>query len=271
VDVGVTRIDSPGRNETHLERCDRNLVELIQEVRVMQTGVQVMFAFLLTAPLAPRFDTLTASQRAGYFATLLAAGAATVLLIAPTAYHRILFRLGDKEHVVLVANRLTLAGLGCVGVSIAGAILFVSDLVFEGSLIVLSTGLAVMACLTFWCIAPLLRRRSLRARIASVALGPMTRSMAETTTHKTTDHEEIRRWAESHGGRPVTVKGTGNGGPGVLTIDFPGGAGEESLQPISWDEWLRKFDENQLALLYQDEKADGEDSTFFKLVRRDDS
>src|SRR6185312_14440239 len=113
VSVGLAPLDSPGRNETHLERCDRNLVELIQEVRVMQTGVQVMFAFLLTAPLAPRFDTLTSSQRAGYFVTLLAAGAATVLLIAPTAYHRILFRLGDKEHVVLVANRLALAGLGC--------------------------------------------------------------------------------------------------------------------------------------------------------------
>src|SRR3712207_5987907 len=86
-----------GRSETELERCDRNLVELLQEVRVVQTGVQVLFAFLLTAPLAPRFPELTAFQRGAYFTTLLVTGAAAVLLIAPTAYHRILFRLGDKE------------------------------------------------------------------------------------------------------------------------------------------------------------------------------
>src|SRR4051795_2019851 len=120
-----------GRNETALERCDRNLVELLQEVRVIQTGVQVLFAFLLTAPLSTRFPQLTDFQRATYFGTLLATGAAAVVLIAPTAYHRLLFRRGDKEHLVAVANRLTLAGLGFVGVSIAGALLFVSDLIFS--------------------------------------------------------------------------------------------------------------------------------------------
>jgi hypothetical protein len=93
--------------------------------------------------------------------------------------------------------------------------------------------------------------------------------MASSTTKKTTDHDEIRRWVEQHGGRPAAVRGTG-GDPGVLRIDFPGGAGEEQLAPISWDEWFSKFDESRLALLYQDSKADGEDSTFFKLVSRDD-
>jgi hypothetical protein len=93
-------------------------------------------------------------------------------------------------------------------------------------------------------------------------------SMTQSTTKKTTDHEEIRRWVEEHGGRPATVTGTGNGEPGVLRIDFPGGAGEDRLEPISWDEWFRKFDDEGLAFVYQDEKADGEDSTFFKLVRR---
>jgi hypothetical protein len=94
----------------------------------------------------------------------------------------------------------------------------------------------------------------------------MTAAMAD---RMTTDHEEIRRWVEEHGGRPATVRGTGDGDAGVLTIDFPGGAGEDSLDPVSWDDWFRKFDENGLALLYQDQKASGEDSTFFKLVRRD--
>jgi hypothetical protein len=150
-----------GRSETDLERCDRNLVELLQEVRVVQTGVQVLFAFLLTAPLAPRFPELTAFQRGTYFVTLLFTGAAVVLLIAPTAYHRILFRLGDKERLVMVANRFTLAGLACVGFSMVGALLLVTDLMFDGGFVVVTTAVASLACVTLWCVAPLRRRRAL--------------------------------------------------------------------------------------------------------------
>jgi hypothetical protein len=96
-----------------------------------------------------------------------------------------------------------------------------------------------------------------------------TSSQTGTQTRTTTDHEEIRRWVEAHGGKPATVKGTGSDGePGVLRIDFPGGAGEDRLEHISWDEWFKKFDENNLAFLYQERKADGEDSTFFKFVKR---
>jgi hypothetical protein len=84
----------------------------------------------------------------------------------------------------------------------------------------------------------------------------------------TTDHDEIRRWVEEHEGRPASVKGTGDGEAGVLRIDFPGGAGEDQLEHISWDDWFQKFDEAKLAFLYQEQKASGEDSTFFKLVNR---
>src|SRR5215210_4487898 len=132
----VQGYDPEGRDETQLERCDRNLVELLQEVRVVQTGVQDLFAFLLTAPLAARFPELSQFQKLTYFATLLTAGAAAVLLIAPTAYHRILFRLGDKEYLVKVANRFTLAGLTCVGLSMTGALLLVTDLLFEDAAII---------------------------------------------------------------------------------------------------------------------------------------
>ena len=91
--------------------------------------------------------------------------------------------------------------------------------------------------------------------------------MAEAKT--TTNHDEIRRWVEEHGGKPASVRGTENGdGAGVLRIDFPGGAGADQLEPISWDEWFEKFEQNDLAFLYQQEKASGEDSTFFKLVSR---
>jgi hypothetical protein len=85
----------------------------------------------------------------------------------------------------------------------------------------------------------------------------------------TTDHDEIRRWAEERDGTPAAVRDAGdNGDPGILRIDFPGGVGEDQLEHISWDEWFDKFDESDLAFLYQEEKASGEGSTFFKLVNR---
>ena len=165
--------DGAPRNENALERVDRNLVELLQEVRVVQTGVQVLFAFLLTAPLAPRFPDLSTFQRLTYFATLLAAGAAAILLIAPTGYHRILFRLGDKEHLVTVANRFTLAGLACVAVSITGALLLVTDLMFADTILVIApTALAAMSCVVSWCLAPLRRRTELRRGGRAPAAAP---------------------------------------------------------------------------------------------------
>jgi hypothetical protein len=88
-------------------------------------------------------------------------------------------------------------------------------------------------------------------------------------TKTTTDHDEIRQWVEEHDGSPASVSGTDSGGDaGVLRIDFPGGAGEDQLEHLSWDDWFAKFDENNLAFLYQTQKASGEDSTFFKLVNR---
>jgi len=86
----------------------------------------------------------------------------------------------------------------------------------------------------------------------------------------TTDHDEIRRWVEAHDGKPAYVAGTGSeDDPGVLRIDFPGGAGESELPHIDWDTWFEKFDDAALAFLYQEKKADGSDSTFFKLVNRE--
>jgi hypothetical protein len=87
-------------------------------------------------------------------------------------------------------------------------------------------------------------------------------------TRTTTDHNEIRQWVEEHDGTPASVSGTDGDGAGVLRIDFPGGAGEDQLEHISWDAWFSKFDQNNLAFLYQTQKSSGEDSTFFKLVNR---
>jgi hypothetical protein len=161
-----------GRNETHLERCDRNLVELLQEVRVVQTGVQVLFAFLLMAPLTPGFAHLGALQRLEYFATLALAGAAAVLLIAPTAYHRVLFRLGDKDYLVTVANRLTIAGLSAVALSMIGAFVFVTDILF-GQMAAMVAGFAIgTTTLILWAALPLTRRRALTRASRASRNGP---------------------------------------------------------------------------------------------------
>jgi hypothetical protein len=159
--VDTTEQQGQGRNETELERCDRNLVELLQEVRVVQTGVQVLFAFLLMAPLTPVFQELGSLQQAEYFVTLLFAAAGAVLLIAPTAYHRLLFRRGDKEYLVVVANRLTIVGLAAVGLSMVGALVFVSDILFDRWAVVLVGALALTICSILWAFLPLLRRRAL--------------------------------------------------------------------------------------------------------------
>jgi hypothetical protein len=96
------------------------------------------------------------------------------------------------------------------------------------------------------------------------------RGRASSTSQFTTDHDEIRRWAEERGGVPSCVRGTGGGGDtGLLRIDFPGYSGEGKLQKISWDEFFKKFDEQNLALLYQEQTANGQKSNFNKLVSRD--
>jgi hypothetical protein len=152
-----------GRNETELERHDRNLVELLQEVRVVQTGVQVLFAFLLMAPLTPRFAGLGTVRHAEYFVTLSLAGAACLLLIAPTAFHRVLFRRGDKEYLVRTANRLTIAGLTMVGMAMVGSFVFVADILFGRWGAAATGAIAGAACVYLWAIVPLTRRRRLVA------------------------------------------------------------------------------------------------------------
>ncbi len=95
-------------------------------------------------------------------------------------------------------------------------------------------------------------------------------TMASHKSKTTTDHEEIRRWAEARGATPARVAGTGGrGGPGMIRLDFPGYSGAESLEPISWDEWFQAFDDNNLALVYQETTASGEPSNFNKLVGRE--
>ena len=93
---------------------------------------------------------------------------------------------------------------------------------------------------------------------------------SKSESNVSTDHDEIRQWAEERGAKPSCVRGTGGKGDiGMLRLDFPGYSGEDSLEPIEWDEWFEKFDERELALLYQETTASGEKSNFNKLVSRE--
>lgn len=151
-----------GRHETDLERLDRNLVELLQEVRVAQTGVQVLFGFLLAAVFQARFHNLSSFQRADYFGTLLATGLSVIMLTAPTSHHRILFRRGDKRHLVEVANRFTMIGLAWMALAMSGAVMLVSDMMFPPVVTGLVTASGLVAGTTMWYLLPLGRLRRLR-------------------------------------------------------------------------------------------------------------
>jgi len=158
--MGLDPPQYPGRKETPLERADRNLEELLQELRVALPGVQVLFAFLLTVPFNQRFEQVTNFQRDVYFGTLICTAITSGLLIAPSAYHRILFRTDDKEHIVVVANRLAIAGFAFLVLAMTGAVLFVTDFLFGKAQAFVFAGLVMAFLVTLWYLAPLRRRVS---------------------------------------------------------------------------------------------------------------
>jgi hypothetical protein len=134
-----------GRDESDKERLDRNLSELLQELRVAQAGVQVLFAFLIVVPFNQRFPDITGFQRTVYFVTLLLATASTACLIAPTAHHRIEFRADDKKRIVFSATRLSIAGLIFLACAMTGAVTLITDIVYHSTTVVIvSTAVALM-------------------------------------------------------------------------------------------------------------------------------
>lgn len=146
-----------GGQETEQERVDRELIELLNELRVALPGVQVLFAFLLAVPFQQRFSTVNAFQRDVYYGTLLTSTIAAALLIAPTAYHRLNFRQHDKRRIVLHSNRLSIAGIGALAVAMTGVILLITDFLFDPLLTALATGSAVILFALFWAALPLRR------------------------------------------------------------------------------------------------------------------
>ncbi|MGY1771072.1 DUF6328 family protein [Blastococcus sp. SYSU D00813] len=140
--------DGGSRDETRAERIDRELMELLNELRVALPGVQFLFAFLLVVPFQQGGDEMTGFQRDVYFVTLMAAVAATALLIAPAAQHRALFRQHDKEDLLRRSNRNAFLGLTVLAVALVSAVLLVTDVLFSLPQAVVAA--AVVAVLVGW-------------------------------------------------------------------------------------------------------------------------
>jgi L-asparagine transporter-like permease len=156
-----SRNPSDPRHESPAERADRNLGELLQELRVALPGVQVLFAFLLTVPFAQGFTKIDDFQRDLYFGVLLSTALATALLIAPTANHRLLFQLRDKENLVRVSNRLAIVGLAVLAVSLTGAVLLISDILFKSPAPAIFTAVTGLVFVILWGAVPVARRMRL--------------------------------------------------------------------------------------------------------------
>jgi hypothetical protein len=153
-----------GREESEAERLDRNLSELLQELRVVLPGVQVLFAFLLAVPFQQRFAEVSQFQKWLYFATLLLTALSAALLMSPSAYHRITFRMQQKDQLVAIANKLTIAGLGSLALAMTGAIMLVTDLLFGVVATAIASAGALLVFALLWYALPLQRRLSLNER-----------------------------------------------------------------------------------------------------------
>jgi hypothetical protein len=144
--------------EDETERLDRELIELLNELRVMVTGVQMLFAFLLTVVFTQRFGALSALDRDVYFATLLSTALASIWLIAPAVYHRLLFRHHEKDHMVFLANRMAIIGVSFLAFSIGGVLFLISDVLFGGVAAIITSASAAMLVAGLWYVLPLTRR-----------------------------------------------------------------------------------------------------------------
>lgn len=146
---------SPRDDETPAETLTRNWNELLQELRVTQTGSQILTGFLLTVPFSNRFSELTSTQRGVYLAVLSGAIVSTALMLAPVAFHRILFRHGKRAWLVRTANQMARIGLGFVALTTTGVAFLVFDLVAGRAAAVVAAGVALVVFVALWVVVPL--------------------------------------------------------------------------------------------------------------------
>ena len=153
----MERHPETGRDESDSERIDRNLQEMLGELRVALPGVQVLFAFLLVVPFNQRFTDVTNLQRTIFFITLLLTAASTVCLITPTVHHRLEFRQRDKENIVQTGNRIVILGLGLLALAMSGAVILVTDFLYQATTVYLTAAGLAAAFLVLWYAIPLRR------------------------------------------------------------------------------------------------------------------
>jgi hypothetical protein len=142
------------------ERTERQMAELLQELRVALPGVQILFAFLLTVPFAQRFGDVTSFQKDLFFATLMCTALSTACLIAPTATHRLRFHKRDRNYVIEVAHRLTIAGLVFLALAIVCAMALITDFLFDGGARWIWPALVAVVIAVLWFLRPALRSGS---------------------------------------------------------------------------------------------------------------
>ena len=140
------------------ELQSRRMLELLNEIRVALTGVQILFAFLLTVPFTQRFSRVTEFQRDVYFVTLLSAAAAVALLIAPTAHHRMLFRRHQKRQLVFFGSTLMIFGLTCLALAMTGVVMLITDILFKTGTVIVVTASVAALFTVLWYVIPLARR-----------------------------------------------------------------------------------------------------------------
>jgi amino acid permease len=146
------------KKETEKQRWDRNFADLLQELRVAQTGVQILFAFLLTLPFSAQFPNTNPFQRDVYVVALLGAAFATAMIISPVAFHRALFRQGRKPELVQFAHRMATGGLAFTLVAMVASVLLITDFLFSWAASVVLTVVTAAVFLTFWAVLPFVRR-----------------------------------------------------------------------------------------------------------------
>jgi amino acid transporter len=146
--------------ESNKERLNRELMELLQELRVVIPGVQVLLAFLLTAPFQQRFAGLPGSMRNAFFASIACATLATAFLIAPSAHHRLRWRAGEKERLVRVGNQMAIVGTVFLAAAIVLALYVITDVLFTTNLAVLTGIAAVVVFGALWYVVPMVGRSS---------------------------------------------------------------------------------------------------------------
>jgi amino acid transporter len=142
-------------DESNDERHDRELIELLNELRVALPGVQVLFAFLLTVPFSNGFPKLSRFDRDIYFVAFIATAVSTILLIAPSSYHRLRWRQRDKERMLVISNYLTIAGLAALAVAISATVFVITDFVFDRAWASTFTAIVAALFLVFWYGLPL--------------------------------------------------------------------------------------------------------------------